>query len=83
MRPADFHIDSLFGHLEVPCCYVSNMGNLDIQHFPNTTKFRASRGLDELQKLKLRIHEEDNSGIGTREVEGKRSRCPMDNVPGT
>ena len=74
MRLADFHIDS---------CYVSNMGNLDIQHFPNTTNFRASRGLDELQKLKLRTYEEDKNDIGTREVGGKWSRCPMDNVPET
>ena len=50
------------------------MGGSEIrQHFPNTTNFRASRGLDGLQKPKLRTYEEEKSDIGTREMRQKRS----------
>ena len=50
------------------------MGDNEIhQHFPNTTNFRASRGLDGLQKAKLPTHEEEKSDIGTRGMRQKRS----------
>ena len=37
------------------------------QHHPNNN-FRVCRGLDGLQKIKLRTHEEDKSDIGARET---------------